>query len=119
MGSNCRYCGKPDTPIRQVPAPVPCSDCYCADCTQKCQDEYMEMWKDAMEPAWREREREDFVRLLAIPPAPRVPEAECERRVREAVGVAVDRAARIVEYADPWIGIDWADEIAREIRQIQ
>ena len=36
---NCTYCGKPDTPVRNVPAPVPFSDCYCDDCSEKARDE--------------------------------------------------------------------------------
>jgi hypothetical protein len=38
--SPCKYCGKAGTPVRQVSAPVPFSDCYCDDCVEKCRDEY-------------------------------------------------------------------------------
>lgn len=38
--SPCRYCGKKNSPVRQVPAPVPVSECYCDDCAERCRDEY-------------------------------------------------------------------------------
>jgi hypothetical protein len=40
---SCKYCGKSDTPVRQVPAPLPFSDCYCDDCWDKARDEYILM----------------------------------------------------------------------------
>lgn len=37
---DCNYCGKPDTPVRQVPVPIPVSDCYCDECVDKCAEDY-------------------------------------------------------------------------------
>jgi hypothetical protein len=36
----CKYCGAPDSPVRQVPARVPFSDCYCDGCWERARDEY-------------------------------------------------------------------------------
>jgi hypothetical protein len=51
--SPCKYCGKKNTPVRQVPAPVPISDCYCDDCADACRAQYeslipkvVEVWDD-------------------------------------------------------------------------
>lgn len=38
--SPCRYCGKPNTPVRQVPLPIPASECYCEDCVGACREDY-------------------------------------------------------------------------------
>ena len=38
--SLCRFCGKKNTPIRQVPLPLPISDCYCDECAEKCRALY-------------------------------------------------------------------------------
>ena len=38
--SPCKYCGKKNSPVRQVPASCPISDCYCDDCAEKCAEEY-------------------------------------------------------------------------------
>jgi len=38
--SPCKYCGKKNTPVRQIPLPIPVSDCYCDDCAAKCIAEY-------------------------------------------------------------------------------
>lgn len=46
--SRCKYCKKPGSPVRQVPAPVPFSDCYCDDCYDKCRDEYQAFFKAVM-----------------------------------------------------------------------
>jgi hypothetical protein len=43
----CNYCGKRGGKVRQVPAMVPVSDCYCDDCADKCRDEYQPV-RDAM-----------------------------------------------------------------------
>ena len=36
----CSFCGKEDAPVRQVPAPMPVSDCYCDDCYDECAKHY-------------------------------------------------------------------------------
>lgn len=38
--SPCEFCGKKGSAVRQVPAPVPVSDCYCDDCIEKCREKY-------------------------------------------------------------------------------
>ncbi len=44
---DCKYCGKPDTPARQVPVGMPVSECYCADCVETCRAEYQPMLEAA------------------------------------------------------------------------
>ncbi len=49
LGSDdCVYCGKKDTPCRQVPAPVPFSDCWCDDCRGRAEAEWMKFWYEAV-----------------------------------------------------------------------
>ncbi len=51
QSSPCKYCGKKNSPVRQVPAPCPVSDCYCDDCRDKCRDEYMAVVKRVADAA--------------------------------------------------------------------
>ncbi len=41
----CKYCGKPGALPRQVPAPIPVSECYCDDCHDRCAAEYLPLVK--------------------------------------------------------------------------
>jgi hypothetical protein len=38
----CRFCGKRDSPVRQVPVQIAFSDCYCDDCAEKARDYFMQ-----------------------------------------------------------------------------
>ena len=39
METTCRFCGYPAR-VRQVPCPIPVSDCYCAGCASRCREFY-------------------------------------------------------------------------------
>jgi hypothetical protein len=42
---NCRFCGTPDSPVRQVPVPIPYSDCYCDACAEVAEQFFLDMFR--------------------------------------------------------------------------
>lgn len=45
---DCVYCGQKETPVRQVPAPVPFSDCYCDGCYEAARAQWQRFWYEAI-----------------------------------------------------------------------
>ena len=47
----CRFCGRRDSPVRQVPAPIAYSDCYCDACAELAKAFFMAVYEDSLDRA--------------------------------------------------------------------